>query len=264
MRLLLLGLALISLATCTTLEGSAHALNIRKTEDGALKRVPSTPDASGEEHAPSRTEEMALNRMENAIAAAEHLQHGEELSAKEREALLLSIERARAAVGQYRAARREKIARVGSLGMIGMAAAAIVTDDATVVGVADDPLLIPLALAAMAAAIRSNAPSARDELTRSWLELGHQLDELEQTIAMTSRGNVIHKHLVDEARERILREAAAAGTTLTNAQVTREMLCNELDRMMQEFRRSGNTAEWKKTISTQKGLNCRPSRNSRE
>lgn len=91
-----------------------------------------------------------------------------------------------------------------------------------------------------------------------------QLDELEQTIAMTSRGNVIHKHLVDEARERVLREMAAAGTTLTDAQVTREMLCDELDRMLREFRRSGNTGEWKKTISTQKGLNCRPSRNSRE
>ncbi|HYO58298.1 MAG TPA: hypothetical protein VEU50_36525 [Archangium sp.] len=202
--------------------------------------------------------------MENAIAAAERLQHGEEISDEEREALTQSLEGARAALDRYRAARLDKTARAATIGTIGPAAAAIVADDATVVGVADDPLLIPLALAAIVAVIRSNAPSARDELARAWLELGHQLDVLRRTIAMTSRGNVIHQHLVDEARKRAIRRAAATGAALTESHVTEEMLCGELERMGREFRRSKNIEEWKKAISTQKGLKCRPSRHSRE
>jgi hypothetical protein len=206
----------------------------------------------------------AMHRMENAIAAAEHLQRGEDISDEEREALILSLERARTALDRYRSARLDATARAATLGTIGLAAAAIVADDATLVGVADDPLLIPLALAAMVAVIRSNAPSAHDEMAHAWLELGHQLDMLRKTIAMTSRGNVIHKHLVDEARKRALERAATMGVALADSHVTLEMLCDELKRMMQEFRRSGNTEEWEKTISTQKGLKCRPSRHSRE
>jgi hypothetical protein len=202
--------------------------------------------------------------MEDAIAAAERLLRGGEISDEEREALFQSIQGARAALDRYRSARLDKAARAATLGSIGLAAAAIVADDATVVGVADDPLLIPLALAAMVAVIQSNAPSTRDELARAWLELGHQLDVLRKTIAMTSRGNVIHKHLVDEARKRAIDRAAVAGAALSESQVTQEMLCDELERMMREFRRSGNTEEWEKAISTQKGLQCRPSRHSRE
>jgi len=202
-------------------------------------------------------------RMENAIAAAERFQQGEELSDEEHEALTQSLEGARAALERYRSARLDKGARAATLGMIGSAAVAIVADDATVVGVADDPLLIPLALAAMVVVIRSNAPSARDELARAWLELGHQLEVLRKTIARASPGNVVHQHLVDEARDRAIKRAAAAGAALTESQVTRDMLCEELERLGRELRRSDST-EWKKAISTQKGLGCRPSRHSRE
>jgi hypothetical protein len=202
--------------------------------------------------------------MSDAITAAERLQQLKEVSDEERAVLSRSLEDARASLAKYRAARFRKGARAGTLGMLGVAAAAIVADDATVIGVADDPLLIPLALAAIVAAIQSNRPSARDELASAWLELCQRLEALSHTIAMTSRGNVIHRHLVDEARQRVIRRAVGSGAALTESQVTQEMLCDELERMTRELRRDGNAEEWKKAVATQKGLRCRPSRNSRE
>ena len=263
MRRLVSGFALTLLAACAGTKDSTHALHVQKTGDASRRGVQANQDDLGRVNAPSSTEDEAVLRMENAIAAAERFQHGEELSDEEHEALTQSLEGARAALGRYRSARLDKGARAATLGLIGSAAAAIVADDATVVGVADDPLLIPLALAAMVVVIRSNAPVARDELARAWLELGHQLEVLRKTIARTSPGNVVHQHLVDEARERAIKRAAAAGAALAESQVTRDMLCEELERMVRELRRS-DSREWKKAISTQKGLECRPSRHSRE
>ena len=264
MRPLVLGFALTLLAACAGSRGGTHELHLQKTEDGARRGARTSSDGTGAGSAPSGTEAEALHRMENAISAAERLLRSEELLDEERETLIQSLGGARAALDQYRSARRDETARAATIGMIGVAAATIVADDATVVGVADDPLLIPLALTALVTGIRSNSPSARDELARAWLDLGQQLEVLRKTVAMTSRGNVIHKHLADEARKRAIRRAAATGVALTESHVTQELLCAELERMMREFRRSKNIEEWKKAISTQKGLKCRPSRHSRE
>ena len=264
MRPLVLGFALTLLAACAGSRGGTHEFYLQKTEDGARRGTRANNDGVGAGSAPSNTEAEALHRMENAISAAERLLRSEEILDEERETLIQSLGRARAALEQYRSARIHEADRAATIGMIVVAAAAIVADDATVVGVADDPVLIPLALAAMVAVLRSNAPSARDELARAWFELGQQLEVLRETVAMTSQGNVIHNHLVDKARERALKRAAEIGTALTESQVTQEMLCDELEQMMREFRRSKKLEEWKKTISTQKGLKCRPSRHSRE
>jgi hypothetical protein len=75
---------------------------------------------------------------------------------------------------------------------------------------------------------------------------------LGSAVLMTAIGNVIHDHIVDEAREL----AVALGLAASAATVTREILCQMLDRMAKQNRRS-DTAKWKKIISTQKGLNCR-------
>lgn len=264
MRLLVTGFALTLLASCAGAQHRAHALHVQKTGDESRREIRADHDDPGGVSAPSSTEAEAVHRMENAIVAAERLQRSGELSDEAHAALSRSLDGARTALERYRSARHSQGARTATLGMIGVAAAAIVADDATVVGVADDPLLIPLALAAMVAVIRSNAPSARDGLARAWLELGHQLEVLRETIAMTSQGNVIHKHLVDEARKRAIRRAAAEGMVLTESQVNEELLCDELERMVRELRRAKKIKEWKKAISTQKGLKCRPSRHSRE
>jgi hypothetical protein len=51
---------------------------------------------------------------------------------------------------------------------------------------------------------------------------------------------------------------------LTESQVKKELLCEELKRMAEELRQLDETEEWQKVNSTQKGLGCRPSRHSRE
>jgi hypothetical protein len=264
MRLLVPGLALVGFVSCAGAKDSAHALHIQKAGDASRRSVRTHPDDPGGASAPSYTEAEAVHRMEKVITAAERLQRSMELPDEEHEALTRSLDEARAALERYRAARLRQGARAATLGMIGVAAAAIVADDATVVGVADDPLLIPLALAAMVARMRLNAPSVRDELARAWLEVGHQLEVLRETIARTSPGNVVHKHLVDEARERAIRRAAAEGVVLTESQVKAELLCDELRRMARELRQSGKLEERQKVVSTQKGLKCRASRHSRE
>lgn len=264
MRLLVAACALTWLVACAGTKDSVHALQLQKTGDESPRSTRVNPEGAGGAGAPLGTEEEALHRMQQTLAAAEHLQRTEALSEKEQEALTRSLDGARAALERYRSARRGQMAHSATLATIGAAAAAIVADDATVVGVADDPLLVPLALAAMVAVLRSNAPSARDELARAWLELGHQLEVLGRTIAATSPGKVVHDYLVDEARKRAVKRAAAKGVVLTESQVEDEMLCDELERMAREFRRANKTKEWKKAISTQKGLDCRPSRHSRE
>ncbi|WP_152622280.1 hypothetical protein [Archangium violaceum] len=264
MRLLFLGFVLTFLASCAGSRGSGRELHIQKTGGEARQGARASRDDAGKWSAPSRTETEAVHRMESAIDAAERLQHDEQIPEQEREVLIHALQEARAALERYRAARLDEAARATTLGTIGVAAAAIVADDATMVGVADDPLLIPLALAAMVTVLQANAPSTRDELARAWLDLGHQLEVLRETIALTSPGNVIHPHVVDEARKRAIRRAAAEGTILTESQVNEELLCDELERMARELRRAKKTNEWKKVISTQKGLDCRPSRHSRE
>lgn len=256
--------ALTWLASCAGAQHRAHSLHVQKTGDESRREIRADHDDPGGVSTPSSTEAEAVHRMENAIVAAERLLRSGELLDEEHAALTRSLDGARAALDRYRSARHSQGARTVTLGMIGVAAAAIVADDATVVGVADDPLLIPLALAAMVTVIRSNAPSARDELARAWLELGHQLEVLRATIAMTSQGNVIHKHLVDEARKRAIKRAAAEGMVLTESQVKDEMLCDELERMARELRHLKRFKEQRKVVSTQKGLQCRPSRHSRE
>ncbi len=264
MRLLVAACALTWLVACVGTKDSVHALQLQKTGDESPRDTRVNPEDAGGAGAPSGTEEEAVHRMEKAIAAAERLQRTEALSEEAHEALTQSLDGARAALGRYRSARRSQMTHTAALATIGAAAAAIVADDATVVGVADDPLLVPLALAAMVAVIRSNAPSARDELARAWLELGHQLEVLKETIARTSPGKVVHDYLVDEARKRAVKRAAAQGVVLTESQVKDEMLCDELERMARELRHQKRFEEQRKVVSTQKGLQCRPSRHSRE
>jgi hypothetical protein len=79
-------------------------------------------------------------------------------------------------------------------------------------------------------------------------------DQVKAALAalMSAVGNVVHDHIVNEAREL----AVALGLATTAAGVTREMLCDMLRKMADQTRRT-DTEKWKKIIATQKGLNCR-------
>lgn len=102
-----------------------------------------------------------------------------------------------------------------------------------------------------------------DLVPRQAAALGRTLRDIRgilgSAVLMTAVGGVIHDHIVNEAKEM----AVALGLAASAAMVTREVLCQMLDRMAKQTRRS-DSAKWKKIIATQKGLGCRASRASRE
>lgn len=61
---------------------------------------------------------------------------------------------------------------------------AIAADDATVVGTADDVLLIPLALAAVVVHIFGESAPTVDQLGDAWWDVGNSLDKLSKAIEM--------------------------------------------------------------------------------
>ena len=209
----------------------------------------------------SREEQEALRRMEQDIAVAEQLLR-EDISEDERERIRRAIANARVAVENYRNLRDQGQTRTATMAGIGVAAVAIVADDATVVGTIDDPLLILLGLAAIATLIATRSPASQDVVAEAWRQTGQAIGDLasaiETIVWMTAAGNVIHDHIVEEAREL----AVQLGLAASAAAVTREMLCEMLRSMATQNRRT-NTDKWKKIISTMKGLGCRPSRVSR-
>ncbi|HAG83332.1 MAG TPA: hypothetical protein DCL61_19855 [Cyanobacteria bacterium UBA12227] len=89
-----------------------------------------------------------------------------------------------------------------------------------------------------------------------------KITEFVQGVFMAAEGNVVHDHIVREARER----AVEAGWAETEGAVTIEMICQMLKIMQQEIerqpRRSRDTDKLKKIKSTSKGLGCRHSRHS--
>ena len=96
---------------------------------------------------------------------------------------------------------------------------------------------------------------AAEELANALQTLGAWIKTI---ILMTAVGNVVHGHIVDEAR----RLAVALGLADTVGAVTKEMLCKMLERMAKQNRRT-DTDKWKKILSTEKGLSCRRYRASK-
>lgn len=93
---------------------------------------------------------------------------------------------------------------------------------------------------------------AVDQVKDSVARLAEQAEDVATAALMTAAGNVVHDHIVNEAKEL----AVALGLAATAAGVTREMVCDMLRRMAAQTRRT-DTEKWKKIIATQKGLGCR-------
>jgi hypothetical protein len=200
--------------------------------------------------------------MRQNVATAERLLEDPTVPNDDKARIRRAIAAARGALSRYDELRSQGQTRTATLASIGGAAGLIVADDATVVGVADDPLLIVLGLAAIGTYIFTSSSASRDALNQAWQATGQQLSNLARiigaTVLMTAAGNVVHDHIVDEARKL----AVALGLAATVGQVTREMICQMLERMARQTRRA-DKEKWKKIVSTQKGLKCRSSRASR-
>jgi hypothetical protein len=102
-----------------------------------------------------------------------------------------------------------------------------------------------------------------DLVRRQAAALGRTLRDIRgilgSAVLMTAVGGVVHDFIVDEAKQL----AVTLGLAASAALVTREVLCQMLDRMAKQTRRS-DSAKWKKIMATQKGLGSRGSRANRE
>ncbi len=188
-------------------------------------------------------DETARNASRQIEAARRRLSN---IGPDERQELEAEIAQAEAALQRYRASHP----RGGTSPMVAT----------TTTG---NPAGIIFALFALAASLIVAQSASQSAAQRQAADaLGRQLNALasalETAVLMTAAGNVIHGHIVDEARQLAITLGLAASATA----VTREMLCEMLRRMATQNRRT-DTEKWKKIISTMKGLNCRRSRAGR-
>lgn len=123
-------------------------------------------------------EEQVLERIRYFLDAAERLDADPRIPAAVRAEMRQSVQETREALAELISRRQQGGARKETLSGLGVAAAGILGNDATGVGVADDPLLIGLGAAALAAIIVMNAPASKDDLAKSWRVVGRKLDHL--------------------------------------------------------------------------------------
>lgn len=139
----------------------------------------------------SAEESAALDSIRSLIKRAEDVQaHG---SALDREQLGIAVARARAALAGLREQRERGISRSAILARIGTTAGVVVANDVTVVGTADDGLLIVCGIAAVAAMIITDGPASEAELERGWMELRASLKALERVIAAAAATSTAEK-----------------------------------------------------------------------
>jgi len=89
----------------------------------------------------------------------------------------------RQALGHVHRLRQRGATRSAVLGRIGAVSGGLLADDATGIGVSNDFLLIPCALAALAVLITHDAPADGRDLENAWGEVSAALTALEMTIA---------------------------------------------------------------------------------
>jgi hypothetical protein len=164
----------------------------------------------------------------------------------------------------FAGAREENLERVEERNVSWAAVGAVAVLDGPEPGPADAvALLYGLAALLFAGVTVTTVARDPDLVPRQAAALGRTLRDIRgilgSAVLMTAVGGVIHDHIVNEAKEM----AVALGLAASAAMVTREVLCQMLDRMAKQTRRS-DSAKWKKIIATQKGLGCRGSRANRE
>lgn len=132
-----------------------------------------------------------LGAVRNQLAAAEALLADPEapLDEEERKQLAAAVEQARQKLGAYEALAAQGGDRTTAMGGIAVGATAVVADDATGIGVADDWLLVILGLAALYTLATTRPPASSIELEQGWTELAGAL----RTVAQLGTGLVVLK-----------------------------------------------------------------------
>lgn len=113
-------------------------------------------------------EQDAKERIQHWVGVAKLLVNEPGISNEQINDLTAAIDATRSALSNYDRRRSRGAARAMIIAPIRASAGAIVADNATGIGVGNDVLLVPLALAAVAAYAITDARASSDELGQAW------------------------------------------------------------------------------------------------
>lgn len=132
---------------------------------------------------PSNEDEQAIADLADAIQRDLDELRARPISDEQRTRLDAAEARVRRALRNLRVTRQRGVARGAMIARIGGVSAALLVDDTTVVGVADNGLLILCGIAAVVTILTTSAEASKQEIRSSWNELRDSLLELEDAIA---------------------------------------------------------------------------------
>lgn len=121
------------------------------------------------------------------IDAAESLLNDGRLTREQSDQLEAAVAHARASLAEFMRQREKGYNRGVVMMSLGSASTGVAGNNVTVVGVADDWLLVPIAIAALSAHLFMAGPASRTELDRAWLAVGNSMSLLGQTVESISQ-----------------------------------------------------------------------------
>lgn len=121
------------------------------------------------------------------IDAAEALLNDDRLSGSQREQLQKSVARTRYRLDEFIDKRSQGHTQATVMMSLGSAGTAVVSNDVTGVGLADDWLLLPLALAAIGSHIILESPASRNEIQSAWYDVGKGMKALGKDVEIVGQ-----------------------------------------------------------------------------
>lgn len=139
-----------------------------------------------------------LGEIESKLAAARKAlaDPSVPLSDDEKSQLAAAIAQAQGRLDAYKSLQGQGSTRNAAMGTLAVGAGAVVADDATGVGVADDPLLILIGLAALAVLVATRPPASSGDLQAAWDALASSV----RTVAQLGTGLIALKLNGDKIR----------------------------------------------------------------
>lgn len=116
------------------------------------------------------------------IDAAQALLKDARLSNVQRTRLQEAIAVARHKLARFMAKRQQGYTQSAVMAGLGSASAGVVSNDVTIVGVADDWILLPIAVIAIGSKIILDSPASPNDLESAWLEVGTSMRDLGREI----------------------------------------------------------------------------------
>ena len=193
---------------------AGERVQVGATPASAIHRSPLDP---GLQSGGPSAAEIAEARRHLTAAKAILADKNAPLSDSERAVLQAAVQKAEAALASYMKLAQQGKNRNAAMGGFVIAGGGILADDATVVGVADDPLLILIGLGMVATMLLTKAPASNQQLAQAWGDAARSLQQAVQAgailIALKLKGDQLRGNTerLAEHLARLLALTAVAG-----------------------------------------------------